>query len=130
MLIAAVPRKPPMLPAGVVGVITVGVDGRAVRSAKASVPFLARFIGQGVVSGAGNPWTLKCNVAVSLPHAFVAVTVTSSGPMSVGMPVMFPLVGFMDNPCGRELAVKTCGLSPFVLKVMEVGTSVVIVAFV
>jgi len=119
-----------MLPTVVVGVITVGVDGSVVRSAKARVPFRARFIGQGVEPGAGNPWTLKCKIPVSLPHAFVAVIVTSIGPISVGMPVMFPLLGSMDNPCGRELAVKTCGLSPFVLKVMEVGTSVVIVAFV
>src|SRR5438552_12271805 len=130
LLIEVEVRKPPMLLAGVFGVITVGVDGRAVRSAKASVPFRARFIGQGVVSGDGNPWTLKCNVAVSLPHAFVAVTVTSSGPMSVGMPVMFPLVGFMDNPCGRALAVKVIGLSPCVLKMIELETSVVKGAFV
>ena len=61
---------------------------------------------------------------------FVAVIVTSNGPMSVGMPVMFPLLGFMDNPWGSELALKVCGVSPLVLKVMEVGTSVVIVAFV
>ena len=40
-----------MLPTGVVGVITVGVDGRVVRSAKARVPFLARLTGQGVESG-------------------------------------------------------------------------------
>ena len=130
LLIEVEVRKPPMLPTGVVGVIAVGVDGRAVRSAKASVPFLARFIGQGVVSGAGNPWTLKCKDPVPLPHAFVAVSVTSIGPMSVGMPVMFPLVVFMDNPWGRELALKVCGMSPLVLKVMEHGTSVVKVAFV
>src|SRR5215471_5192579 len=98
-----------MLPTGVVGVITVGVDGRAVRSAKASVPFLARFTGQGVVSGAGNPWILKCKDAVPLPLQFVAVTVTSIGPMSVGMPVMFPLVVFMDNPWGRVVELKVCG---------------------
>jgi len=119
-----------MLPTVVVGVITVGVDGSVVRSAKARVPFRARFIAHGVESGAGNPWTLKCKSPVSLPHAFVAVTVTSIGPMLVGMPVMFPLLGFMDNPWGNELALKVCGVSPFVLKVMEVGTSVVIVAFV
>ena len=130
LLIGAEPRKPPMLPTVVVGVITVGVDGSVVRSAKARVPFRARFIGQGVVPGAGNPWTLKCKSPVSLPHAFFAVTVTSIGPMLVGMPVMFPLVGFMDNPWGNELTLKVCGVSPLVLKVMEVGTSVVIVAFV
>jgi len=119
-----------MLPTGVVGVIAVGVDGRVVKSANAMVPFLARFTGQGVVSGDGNPWILKCKVEVPLPQAFVAVTVTSIGPMSVGMPVMFPLVVFMDNPWGRELALKVCGMSPFVLKKMETGTSVDKVAFV
>ena len=43
---------------------------------------------------------------------------------------MFPLVVFMDNPWGRELALKVCGMSPFVLKKMETGTSVEKVAFV
>jgi len=119
-----------MLPNVVVGVTTVGVDGSEVRSANARVPFRARFIGQGVVSGAGNPWTLKCKVPVSLPHAFVAVIVTSIGPMSVGMPVMFPLLGFMDNPWGNELTVKVCGVSPLVLKTTEQGISVVKGAFV
>ena len=129
LLIGAEPRKPPMLPTVVVGVITVGVDGSVVRSAKARVPFRARFIGQGVVPGAGNPWTLKCKSPVSLPHAFVAVTVTSIGPMLVGMPVMFPLVGSMDKPCGRKLAPKLVGLW-FVLSRIEHGTPVDKVMFV
>jgi hypothetical protein len=64
LLIEVGSRNPPMLPTGVVGVIAVGVDGRAVRSAKASVPFLARFTGQGVESGDGNPWIDRFNVAV------------------------------------------------------------------
>jgi len=52
-----------MLLTRVVGVITVGVAGRAVRSAKATVPFLARFTGQGVESGDGNPEIVKCKTA-------------------------------------------------------------------
>ena len=44
-----------MLAAGVVGVITVGVDGRVVMSAKATIPFLARFTGHGVESGDTDP---------------------------------------------------------------------------
>jgi hypothetical protein len=48
-----------MLLAWVVGVITVGVDGRVVRSAKALVPFLARFTGQGVESAIGKPEIVK-----------------------------------------------------------------------
>ena len=54
-LIEVVGRKLPMLPTKVVGVITVGIDGRVLRSAKATVPFLARFTGQGVASGDANP---------------------------------------------------------------------------
>ena len=53
-----------MLPTGVVGVIAVGVDGRAVRSAKATVPFLARFTGQGVELGDGNPLIVRFKVPV------------------------------------------------------------------
>ena len=64
LLIGAVPRKPPMVPTGVVGVIAVGVDGSVVRSAKALVPFLPRFTGHGVESGDGNPSINRFKVAV------------------------------------------------------------------
>jgi len=121
--------KPPMLPTGVVGVITVGVAGRVVRSAKATVPFLARFTGHGVESGDGNPWIDRFNVPVSLPHAFEQVSVMVNVPGSVGMPVMFPLVVFIDKPCGRKLALKLVGLW-FVLNRREHGTSVDKTAFV
>jgi hypothetical protein len=47
-----------MLVARVVGVITVGVAGRVVTFAKATVPFLARLTGQGVDSAIGNPVTV------------------------------------------------------------------------
>ena len=57
-----------MLPTGVVGVITVGVDGRVVRSAKATVPFLARLTGQGVESGDANPSIVRFKVPVPVPH--------------------------------------------------------------
>ena len=129
LLIGAEPRKPPMLPTVVVGVITVGVEGSVLRSAKARVPFRARLIGQGVEPGAGNPWTLKCKSPVSLPHAFVAVTVTSIGPMLVGMPVMFPLVVFIDKPRGRKSTPKLSGLW-FVLNKREHGTPVDKITFV
>jgi hypothetical protein len=63
-----------MLLSAVVGVITVGFAGRAVRSANPTVPFLARFTGQGVVSAIGNPVTVRCNVAVpSGGHPFEQV---------------------------------------------------------
>ena len=55
---------------GVAGVITGGVAGRVVRSAKAQVPFLARFTAQGVLSGDGNPSIVRCKVAVPVPHSF------------------------------------------------------------
>ena len=87
-----------MLPAGVVGVTAVGVDGRVVTSAKAMVPFLARFTGHGVESGDGNPLITKFKIPLPVPHRFVAVSVIMNVPGSVGMPVMFPLVVFMDKP--------------------------------
>jgi len=118
-----------MLPAGVVGVIAVGVDGRVVRSAKATVAFLARLTGHGVESGDGNPEIARFKVPVPLPHAFLAVSVMANDPGSVGMPVMFPLVVFIDKPCGRKLALKLVGLW-FVLKRREQGTPVANVAFV
>src|SRR6478672_9356733 len=49
LLIKVEPRKPAIVPTGVVGVIAVGIDGRVARSAKATVPFRATFTGQGVV---------------------------------------------------------------------------------
>jgi hypothetical protein len=121
--------KPPMLPTGVVGVITVGVAGRVVRSAKATVPFLARFTGHGVESGDGNPWIDRFKVPVPLPHAFVAISVMVNDPGSVGMPVMFPLVVFIDKPWGRKLALKLVGLW-FVLNRREHATPVDKVTFV
>jgi hypothetical protein len=117
-----------MLPTGVVGVIAVGVDGRAVRLAKAQVPFLATFTGQGVVPGDGNPLIVRCKVAVPVPHSFVALSVTVKFPGSVGTPVMFPLVVFIDKPWGREFAPKLSGLW-FVLNRREHGTPVAKVAF-
>ena len=129
LLIGAVPGKPPMVPTGVVGVIAVGVDGSVVRSAKATVPFLARFTGHGVESGDGNPSINRFKVAVPLPQWFVAVSVIVKPPGSVGEPVMFPLVVFMDKPAGRKLAPKLSGLW-FVLNRREHGTPVAKVTFV
>ena len=104
-----------MLPTNVVGVITVGVDGRLVTSAKATVPFLARFTGQGLESGDIRPSIIRFKVAVPLPHAFVAVSVTVNVPGLVGMPEMVPVLGSIDTPWGRKFALKVCGFVPFVL---------------
>src|SRR2546421_7527060 len=101
-----------MLPTAVVGVIAVGVDGRAVRSAKARVPFLARLTGQGVESGDTNPLTVRVHVAVPAPHPFVAVSVMVNAPGLVGTPEIVPLLGFRDKPWGRKLAENVCGIVP------------------
>ena len=99
-----------MLLARVVGVITVGVDGRVVRSAKAMVPFLARFTGQGVEPGGTAPVIIRFKVAVPVPHAFDAVSVTVNVPGLVGVPEMVPLFVFIDKPWGSQIAPKLVGL--------------------
>ena len=113
-----------MLPTAVVGVIAVGVDGRAVRSAKARVPFLARLTGQGVESGDTNPLTVRVHAAVPAPHAFVAVSVMVNAPGLLGVPEMVPVLVFRDKPWGRKFALKVFGVWPFVLGVKENGTPV------
>jgi hypothetical protein len=119
-----------MLTTGVVGVISGGVDGSVVRSAKALVPFLARFTAHGVAEGDANPAIDRFKVAVpSGGHPFEQVSVIVNVPGSVGMPVMFPLVVFIDKPWGRKFALKLVGLW-FVLNRREHGTPVAKVAFV
>jgi hypothetical protein len=116
-----------MLPTGVIGVIAVGVDGRAVISAKARVPFLARLTGQGVESGDTNPVTAKYHIAVPAGHpGLVAVSVMVNAPGLVGVPEMVPVLGFIDKPWGRKLAVKVAPLLWFVLGVSENGAPVAI----
>ena len=113
-----------MLPTGVVGVIAVGVDGRVVRSANATVPFLARLTGQGVESGAIRPSIVRFHVAVSLPQAFIALSVIVKAPGLVGVPEIVPVLVFRDKPWGRKLALKVIGIVPFVLGVRENGAPV------
>src|SRR5207244_360588 len=102
LLILVVFGKPPMLPAAVVGVITVGVDGRAVKSAKATTPFLARFTGQGVEAGATAPVIVSLKIPVPVPKAFVAVRLTLNVPDLVGVPEITPVVEFRLKPAGSE----------------------------
>ena len=91
--------------------VEVGLGGIAVRSAKATVPFLARFTGQGVESATGYPVTVRCKVPVpSGRHPFEQVSVTVHCPGSVGVPVMLPLVVLIVKPAGRKLALKLVGL--------------------
>ena len=85
-----------------------GGDERAVRSAKATVPFLARFTGQGVESGDGNPLNVrfKVNGLPGSPHASNAVSMTVGVPGLVGTPEIIPVVVFRDKPWGSQFALK------------------------
>jgi hypothetical protein len=107
-----------MLAAGVVGVITVGVDGRVVTSANATIPFLARFIGQGVEAGDDDPVIVSVKVAVPVPKALLAVSWIVNVPGLVGVPEMVPVLVLKDKPWGTALEVKLVGLW-FVLGVKE-----------
>ncbi len=99
-----------MLPTDVVGVIAVGVDGRAVRSAKARVPFLARLTGQGVESGVINPVTVRVHgCGGSATVEFDALSVIVNTPGLVGMPEINPVLGFTDKPWGRMSGPKLVG---------------------
>ena len=92
-------------------VMSAGLDERAVRSAKATVPFLARFTGQGVVSANGNPVIVRFKVPVpSGGHPFEQVSVIDHCPGSVGVPETLPLVVLIAKPGGKKLAPKLVGL--------------------
>jgi len=99
-----------MFPTGVIGVIAVGVDGRLVRSAKARVPFLARFTGHGVESGAINPVMVMLTVVVPVPQWFDAWSVTVNTPGLVGMPEITPVLGSTVKPWGSVSGPKLVGL--------------------
>ena len=65
-----------MLPIDVVRAMAGGVAGSVVTSAKATVPFLARFIGQGVREGSGIPSILTYKIpAAPVPQPFDALVV-------------------------------------------------------
>jgi len=107
-----------MLAADVVGVITVGVDGRVVTSAKATIPFLARLTGQGVEAGGTDPAIVRLTVPLPVPFAFNAVMLMVNVPGLVGVPEMVPVLVSRDKPWGSALEVKLVGLW-FVLGVKE-----------
>ena len=91
--------------------VRVGVDGRAVRSAKATVPFLARLIGQGVVSGPIRPLIVTNKTpGAPVPHPFEALVVRVKPPGVVGVPEIIPVLGSKSKPAGRELILKLVGL--------------------
>jgi hypothetical protein len=87
-----------------------GFDGRTVRSANAAVPFLARFTGQGVTPGDGNPSIVRFKVPWPVPHPFDALSVTVNVPGLVGMPKMSPVIGFTNKPWGSVSGPKLVGL--------------------
>ena len=81
------------------------------RSAKATVPFLARFIGHGVESANGYGVIVRCKVPVpSGGHPFEQVSVIVHCPGPLGVPEMLPLVVLIVKPPGRKLALKLVGL--------------------
>jgi hypothetical protein len=97
-------KKPPILLAVVVGVTAVGVDGSVVRSAKATIPFLARLTGHGVgPAGADAPVNVSLIVPVPLPKALLAVSWTLYVPTLVGVPKIVPFVLFRLKPAGSAL---------------------------
>jgi hypothetical protein len=84
-----------------------GGDERAVRSAKATVPFLARFTGQGLESGDGNPSNVRFKVnGRPGPHWLDAVSVTVNVPGLIGTPETIPVFGSIDRPWGSQFALK------------------------
>ena len=96
--------------------MSAGLVERAVRSANATVPFLARFTGQGVEPGDILPLIVRFNVRRSVPHAFVALTVAVNVPGLVGMPAMVPVLGSMDKPWGRKFTAKVTGVVTLLFK--------------
>jgi hypothetical protein len=93
-----------MLLAVIVGVTAVGVDGSVVRSAKPTVPFLARFTGHGVgPTGVDAPVNAREIVPVSLPKALLAVSWTLYVPALVVVPKIVPFVLFRLKPAGSGL---------------------------
>jgi hypothetical protein len=128
-LIAVGTGKPLILLANVVGVITVGIDGRVVRSANATVPFLARFTGQAFESGCAHPVIISFKVAVPEPHAYEQVRVAVNVPGLLGAPEIFPVAVFRDKPWGSQVTPKLVGFW-FVLGVSENGTPVLRDAFI
>ena len=103
--------------------------GIVVRSANATVPFLARFTGQGVESGGTDPVIMRFKVAVPEPHAFEQVSVTVNVPGLLGVPEIFPVAVFKDKPWGSQVTPKLVGFW-FVLGVSENGTPVPTDAFI
>jgi hypothetical protein len=89
-------------------VVIAGLDGRAVRSAKAIVPFLARFTGHGVELGDGNPVIVRFKVKglPGWPQASNAVTMMVNVPGLIGTPDIIPVLELIVKPWGSQFALK------------------------
>jgi hypothetical protein len=85
-----------------------GFDGRALKSAKAIIPFLATFTGHGVESGDGNPVIVRFKVKglPGWPHASNAVTMIVDVPGLTGIPEIIPVLELIDKPWGSQFALK------------------------
>jgi hypothetical protein len=87
--------------------MSAGLDERAVRSAKARVPFLATLTGQGVGSGVMSPVTVRVHVEVLMEQpGAVTLSWMLKVPGLVGMPEISPVLAFIDKPWGRKFAEK------------------------
>ena len=78
-----------------------GFEGRALRSAKATGPFLARFTGQGVAAASTAPVIVIGKVPLPVPEPFVAVRLRLYVPLLDGVPETTP-VGLKLKPAGSE----------------------------
>jgi hypothetical protein len=55
-------------------------------------------------------FTVKVNVAVPVPPAFVALNVTLEVPTAVGVPEITPVLVLTDSPAGNPVALKLVGV--------------------
>ncbi len=62
-----------------------------------------------VMTGVGKGTMVIVSVAVPVPPAFVALSVTGKAPDKVGVPEITPVV-FIERPAGNPVALKLVGL--------------------
>lgn len=62
-----------------------------------------------VITGAAD-WTARTRVAVPVPPAFVALTLTLDVPELVAVPEIKPVLAFTASPAGKPVAPKLVGL--------------------
>ena len=62
-----------------------------------------------MVTAAVAPRMVRARVAVPVPPALVALSVTAETPTAVGVPVMTPVAVLTLNPAGRPVALYPVG---------------------